>query len=492
MVKRDLRRVVGSVWIVASGLVYASACNHAWSALDLEASSTSASSAGSTSASSGSGGAGAGSSASSGGPSAASTGGGDAGGDASVDAGTDASVDASVDAGGDAGALHCGGTDLLAWDFSSTQPSVWGTCSGCVVQSGEGVVPAPVTSGGFWQQAFATPRVYDLRGDSVFVKVTQVPAVTTVAAAQLLLVYDNSDALFLREFEGNLLCGSSHLTVESASPSAYNPAVDVYWQLRETPGIIHCETSVDGVTWKEINTVALATTALAEPSAIHVEFGVVINGANTLAGEAHFTDLNGGGTPPGHWCPVSALTDTFGGTGSPAGAWDRSYATGMSTVNQDGGTLNLEEVAGVGPGHVTSASYDLTGERVSVGVVALPTSTEGTASFQISNGTPNVRWFLHSDVASCGYQTTTVTGTLWQGSLPPLPAFVGIRESGGKVYCTLLLPSDGGPPVWADLGSITMGLDVTALDIDLSTYAAPGNTGTWGASFKDYNLPPVP
>ena len=490
----NLRRAVGSAWVVASGILYVGACNHGWSALDLVGTSTSGSSGASTGSSSGTGGAATGSTSSSGGQSAASTaasGGGDAGSDGAVEAGVDASADAGVDATADAG-VHCGGTDLLSWNFASTLPNLWEDSSAAVVGSNEGVISFPVQTGGYWQQQFGTVRVYDLRGDSVSVKVTQVAAVASNAEVQLTANYDSGDYLFLREYQGSLMCGYGHAGQESASPTPYDPVSAAYWRLSETPGTIHCDTSPDGVTWTEINTVNLSITPLAEPSAIRVQLQVVMNGANTVAGEAHFTDLNGGGTPPGHWCPVSTLTDTFGSAGSPPGAWDRSYATATATITQDGGTLNLVDANGVGPGHISSAAYDLTGERVSVAAVALPTSAEGTAVFQVNNGNAYMRWSLHSDTSYCGYQTATGSGNLWQGTLPPAPAFVGMRESGGRVYCTLLVPGDGGPAVWEDLGSISMGVDVTALDINLSTYSTTGNTSTWGASFKDYNLPPVP
>jgi hypothetical protein len=125
-------------------------------------------------------------------------------------------------------------------------------------------------------------------------------------------------------------------------------------------------------------------------------------------------------------------------------------------------------------------------------VVDAPPSAEGTAVFQISTSVANMRWNLHSDTSACTYQTATGSGAIWQGSLPPWPAYVGMRESGGRVYCTLLQPQDGGAMVWEDLGSILMEIDATALDVSLSTYSTTGNTQSWVANFKDYNLPPVP
>jgi hypothetical protein len=447
---RGARSVTGAVAaLLAAGLLSAGACSHAWDALEPL---SSAGSTGSAATGTGTGG----------GSGAAGTGG---------------------------GTTQCGGTNLLSWDFSAPQPDVFYTDDGATLVGGEGVITLPPTTSDSATVEWDTYRLYDLRGDHVSIEVNQVPAQTQGTIAGLDLRYDNGDDVFFGVTQGQLECGFDHDDQQSlpmASP--YDPTTQRYWQIRESAGTIYCETSQDGTTWVPAGSFDVVESELAAPSGLRVAITATTPADVEAPGVFDVDDLNGGLPPAGVWCPALSYTDDFPAAGPvPGPAWDRSYTNDSTdSYDQMGGTLNLhfgaDSSSGVGYG--SSVAYDMTGERVSVQVLALPTLADGTVFLFTSNDDNTyVFWHMSADGFSCGYVANGDYPTIWQGQAPALPAWVGLRESGGSVYCEIYQSGS-----WQSYGSVEGAIDTTRADVYLG--AAEISPGSYLGVLGNYNLAP--
>lgn len=469
--------------ILAPLLVCVGACSHAWDALE----PVSSTSSGASSAGSGGGGTSTGS-----GGGAASTTATGASSSSAGGAGSGGGTTSSSGAGG-GGPVHCAGTNLLSWDFTDDQPEIFDRDAEAALMGGHGFINLPANASSYDGGAFTTKRAYDLRGDRVFIEVTQVPNQGQGTYGGLELDYDNGDDLFLGVYGGKLECGFDHDNNESLPmQQAYDPVAHRWWQLREDQGTIHCETSPDGATWSDAGSFDVGPSQLAVPSAVRVQLYAETPNAKSMPGAFAFDNLNGATPSTGSWCKASSYTDDFDDLPSvPGPAWDRSYANNGDSYDQMGDTLNLHWGSNDSSnlGYASTVAYDLTGERVTVEILQLPSPSPGDTYFSIGNADQlDVYWVANQGGFKCGYENTGGSHTIWQGLAPALPAWIGLRESGGKIYCEIL---EGG--TWKSYGSIGGVVDATAVDVFLGAYAYSGSMPQDSVSvFDGYNQAPVP
>jgi hypothetical protein len=384
---------------------------------------------------------------------------------------------------------HCGGTNLLSWDFSAPQPDVFNSDPEATLVGGKGVFTLPAAALNATTVQLSTLRLYNLVGDRVYLEVDQIPNQAQGASAALDLRYVDGDDIFFAVDQGMLQCGFDHGGHRSLPMSTpYDATTQHYWQIRESQGTIYCETSPDGTTWSPAGSFDVAQSDLATPSGLGVLIAASTPAGMAAPGVFEIDNLNGGLPPTGVWCPALSYTDDFPATGPvPGPAWIRSYITDpKDSYDQAGGTLNLHfgADASTGLGYESSVAYNMTGQRVSLQVLSLVTLAEGTAFFVVSNDTnANVYWDMHSDGFSCVYDADGQSGTIWQGEAPALPAWVGLRESGGRVYCEIYQNGS-----WTSHGSTAGALDATRADITLG--ASAGMPGSFLGKFAHYNLGP--
>lgn len=456
--------------VAPAALAVTGACNHAWDALE-PLSSTGGAGPAATVGSTGTGGA------------AATAGTGGA-----------AMTSSSGGTGGTGGSapVHCGGTNILSSNFSAAQPDVFASDSQFTVGGGKGTITLPANSSGGLEADTTTMRLYDLTGDHVSLEVTAVPDQTVDTYAVIFLNYDSGDDLFFGLNKGKLGCGFDHDGNQSVpGTTAYDAAAARYWQIRESQGTIYCEISPDGATWTAAGSFDVAQSELASPTGVRVEISASTPSGASAPGVFEFTNLNGGGPATGVWCPALSYTDSFPASGPvPGPAWDRSY-TGEKTdsYDQTGGTLNFHFGADSSSSlaYESSVAYDMTGERVSIQVLQLPTMAQGVVYLDVSNdGGTDVYWNMDSDGFSCAYDSDGSNPTIWQGEAPALPAWIGLRESGGAVYCEIY---ENG--AWKSYGSIGGTMDTKRADVLIGTFENSNSTpGNYEAVLAGYNLGP--
>lgn len=462
--------------IAAAVLAQVSACSHAWDTLEPSGTSTTLGTGGGASSSSSSG--------------AASS----SSGTASSSSGTGGAASSSTSSSGSGGGAptHCGGTNILSWDFSADQPDVFDRDSDTDVTGGEGVITLPPTNGSSVWRDFSTSHRYDLRGDHVSLKVTEIPNQAAGAWGGILIDYENGDHLFLDVDHGKLECGFNRGGNESIPAKlAYDPSQHQYWQLREDQGTLHCETSPDGASWSEFGSYDLALSLLGAPSAIAVRFYAAAPDQVAMPGALRFDDLNGGGPAAGVWCPAQSYSDAFGDAANlPGAAWVNAWDWNGGSYDQAGDQLNLRAInEQSGAGYGSSVSYDLTGQRIAVQVLAFPSDPLVDIYFgEGNNDNFEVYWDLRATGASCQYDESGSNHGIWQGQPLALPAWISLREEGGQTYCEVL---ENG--AWKPYGSVSGVVDPTHVDVFLGLYAEQGLTaGAYSGSFDGYNLPPVP
>ncbi|APR80061.1 Hypothetical protein A7982_05408 [Minicystis rosea] len=471
MRKRGIRSVAG---VCLAAIAGASACSHAWGDLDPNGASSSSATGtggGDTSSSTGTS-----TSSGMGGMTTSST--------TSSSSGTGGSVPA-----------HCGGTDILSWDFSADQPYLWDGYGPFEVSNGQGNIVLEPNAADWTSAALTTNRHYDLRGDSVSLEVLEVPNQTLDAYGLLQLEYPGDDRIFMDAWHGHLECGFRHDGNESVPmDQTYDPVKHRFWKLRESQGTIYCETSPNGTTWDDAGSFALAPSLLGEARNMRVKLYAGAPDHAAAPGAFRFDNLNGGTPPQGHWCRADSYSDDFAAsTDIPGPAWQRWYTNNdTDTLDQTGGTVNFhfgeEEYTGVGYG--SSGAYDMTGQRVSLELLQLPASTQAEAYFGVGvDNNNNVFWTLTSDRFECAYDGSDISyHTIWMGAAPALPAWVGFHEESGRVYCDIL---ENG--TWKSYGSAEGIIDPQAADVFFGAYSYTGlPLGKYQMVVDNYNLPPAP
>jgi hypothetical protein len=350
---------------------------------------------------------------------------------------------------------------------------------------------------------FDTVRVFDLRGDHVFVEVVSITDQPSGTYSGLEAAYDNGDVVAIGVSGGMIGCAytpGGGTTTIAAGSVAYDSSKHQYWQLREQSGTIHCEASADGMTWTSVGSIA-ATSAPLPPSAIRVRFRARAPTAATMPGTFAVKDLNGGGVAPptASWCKVSTLTDDFSDADASSDKWDRAWSKLpiSKTEGWDYGSQNLNlnfgENADSGVFYVTSRAYDMTGQRVSVEVLNTVDYSSGVVQFGVGNGGALVLWTLWFHGFECDTYVPGIGVTPHHSGTPslPVPQWVSLRESGGQISCEMLVAAADGGMTWQTIDVVTPAFDASAVDISLTAYA--GNTyGPWKATFDNVDLPPVP
>lgn len=464
-------------WLCLGALLGAGACSHAWG--DLEAASGTMGSGGSGSTATGStsnGGGGSGSTTSTSG---------------SGSTNTSSTTSTSSGTGGTAPA-PCGGTNILSWDFSSDDFDVFNRDSEGDVTGGEGILELPSNSSQDEGVSFWTYRRYDLRGDHVSLEITEMPNLMAGAWGGFLVHYDNGDDLYMDVWKGEIECGY-HRGGNDNVPSTilYEPTQHRYWQIREDQGTVHCEVSPDGSSWSSAGSFSLASALLGPPSAVSVSIYAGTPSNVAMPGEFHFDNLNGGGPATGSWCKAATATDDFPDSSDlPGPAWNRSYTYGGASFDQHNDQLNFRTSSpDSGAGYGSTVSYDITGQRVAIQVLSVPSAEESGIFFgEGNNDAFEVYWDLDKDGASCSYDENGNSHTIWSGAPFNLPVWVSLRESGGKTFCEVY---EGG--MWKTLGSVTGVVDPTHVDVYMGIYTDWNlPTGDYVASFDKYNITPAP
>jgi hypothetical protein len=272
--------------------------------------------------------------------------------------------------------------------------------------------------------------------------------------------------------------------------STYDATKHRYWQLRESQGTIYCETSPDGSTWSAAGSFDVVQSLLAPPTGVRLVITASTPGG-MAPGVFQFDNLNGGQAPTGVWCPALSYTDSFSATEPvPGPAWDRDYKSDSSdSYDQTGGTLNFHFGADSSSSvaYESSVAYDMTGQRVSLQAIKLATMAQGSVFLGVSNDdNTDVYWQMQSDGFACLYDANGMNPTIWQGQAPMLPAWVGLRESNGAIYCDIY---EGG--AWKSMGSIGGTMDAKRVDVTIGTFEDDGTTpGSYTASVDNYNLGP--
>ena len=468
------RRIRGATFVCLSAIAGASACSHAWGDLDPTATSSSSSATGTGG---------------SGGDTVSST-------TTSSGTGGDTSSSTSSSSGtGGATPVHCGGTDILSWDFSDDQWAIWDGYGNIDVTNGEGIIALDASATDWSSAAMMTHRRYDFRGDRISLEVLEIPDQSDDAYGFVQLEYPGDDRIYMDVWRGHLECAFRHDGNDSVPmDQVYDPVQHRFWQLREDKGTVYCETSPDGSSWKSAGSFPLAPSLLAEPSNMRVRIAAVTPGNLPSPGVFRFDNLNGGKAPTGSWCPIKSYTDDFAESADvPGPAWQRWYtSTDTDSINQSGGTVNFhfgkEEDSSVGYG--SSGSYDMTGQRVTLQILQLPTSMQGEAYFSVGHdGTANIFWTMTAGGLECAYDGPDIDyHTIWKGQMPSLPAWLGFREEDGRVFCEVL---EGG--TWQPYGSANDIIDPKQLDVYFGATSYSGlQLGSHLAVMDGYNLAPVP
>jgi hypothetical protein len=137
------------------------------------------------------------------------------------------------------------GTSDFADDFTIDPfTDRWFPVATCITQIDGEVVASPPAFGDYCHAW--TLGDHHLTCDSVTVRVAEVTAMVPRAQTLLYISSITADAQL-----HVLLEGGSFLLVDDDVTAPYDPALDLWWRLREHDGVVFLEVSADGVAWSE-------------------------------------------------------------------------------------------------------------------------------------------------------------------------------------------------------------------------------------------------
>jgi hypothetical protein len=302
---------------------------------------------------------------------------------------------------GGSGRAECGTISRLQDGFNGTAlDGMW--LSG---QVGSHIDP-PALAGGHLRIAFRagvlaedvessvafSHYAYDLRGDSVAVRVD---SVDPVWRSSLAIGEPGVD----RPQIGIGTEGSS-LTAWTLDPPSepvvfetrrYDPSTDRYWRIRESDGAVELETAGD-------DRVFAPFARLDDPAFpldnVYAALAVVSGGASDQDGAIEFDELNQGAeaTPA---CPIADLADSFDPP-VPGRLWiDRSVEC---TVEAGDGTLVGNAPAGTYCDVASAKAYSIeAGGSLAVEIAAFPTAAGSSVELHLADADGNRVWIRRRD-----------------------------------------------------------------------------------------------
>lgn len=230
--------------------------------------------------------------------------------DAAIDSGV--AGDASVDVDAYVEPASCGGALALAESFGDSDLP-WGEIRSwegatAVVTGGQLVMTMPSDpAAGAGAQLRSYMRT-DLRGQRVWVEVSEMVDTSTNAAAELVVTNGWVDYLEFFQIGGLLYLKAWRAgTVTAETDIPYDPVAHRWWQFREDAGTTYWETSPDGLVW---------TSRLTAPTPSLVTHAEVWMSAYTGPGITNpgrvvWDNLNGGEPAAEPFCPATSFTDDF-------------------------------------------------------------------------------------------------------------------------------------------------------------------------------------
>jgi hypothetical protein len=367
-------------------------------------------------------------------------------------------------AAGGASAERCGGTSLLADDFttSDTTAPVWELHGATSIASGEAVVIPEANASSYSWNALTSRHFYDLRGDSVSVEITRMVNTASNAYVFFGAWHDDNNSVALAQHSGSLRFTKEVEGVKvDLGTTPYDPAAHRFWRIREDSGTLHWETSADGMDW----TTQASSSALFDLSSVQIWLTAEVDPGEADLGEAHFDNLNGG-TPKGAWCKTSTLKDDFD-DGVMSQSWSLSSFDNECQHAEDGElVLSLPQDGMGGCYYVSANAFDLTDNTLTVKVPVTPSSAPGAyvflgafidgnierkLEFDLNNGTMVFRQKLD--------QTVKVINEV--PFVPSEQLFWRLRESAGQVFWET--SADG--QTWKTQAEAPSPFPVTALNV---------------------------
>jgi hypothetical protein len=402
-----------------------------------------------------------------------------------------------VGGGGQGPSLHCAGTHLLQDDFLDdvldAHWAVGAPTGGATVTEARGnlnltMPAAQPTAAGI---AVYSRRRYDLVGNRVRFEIDGTldptePTALTGAGAH----FDGNNLLrfhvaggklaFLRRVAGD--------TVELGNVD-HDPVLHRYWQLRESAGVLHWETSPDGVSFTERAQAPAAS--LFALDHLHVEMVAQTEGGEATPGTASVASVNDGLPSEGGWCSASSLVDNFD-DGTQSILWSRAFTSNGATKAEMDGVLILTPGANAvsQAGYISGSAYDLSESTLAIEVV------------QTTAADPSIQTFMRveNDVDN-GFSMAVMDGALElrteqaadQMTLVSIPYDAAmhrwwrLRASAGVVHWET--SPDG--MAWTEHHEAADGVvDLTRLDVYLGAQAGVASAAPGQARIDNVNLTP--
>jgi hypothetical protein len=387
----------------------------------------------------------------------------------------------------------CGGTRLLRDDFDDGVMGLdWGRSyqEGAVTTSETGgklVITLASGAAGSTYGGLVSSRFYNLVGDEVAVRVTDMVDTSTDAEAYLEVREPGGNLVRILQRHGDLhfqkrVAG----TYASLATIKFNALLHDFWRIREDRGDLFWETSGNG----ENFVVRAQAPAPFEVTTVEVQLGAGTASSIPNPGSVGFDELNVR-APLGRFCKASSFSDDFD-DGVRAITWSRTFAEAGCSVVEKAGQVVLSVAPGTRPfcAYATSHAYDLQDDQAVIRVpqmidvrsnahVYFHAIDRNRASVQIiqEGGELVARRQRGGDYQFIIDDLYSTTKHLWWR----------LREGGGTLFWET--SSDG--RAWTILYQELAPLDVSAVDIEFGLGVfSTGGIEPGALHVDDYNRAP--
>jgi hypothetical protein len=323
-----------------------------------------------------------------------------------------------------------------------------------------------------------TSRFYDMHGQRFIVEVVSVGNAGSNVGMQI--EYRNDRFVSLMANNGNLRAAYKEGSFTTVDTIPYVPAQHRYWALSEDGGVIHFETSEDGISFTSFASVPTPFDVSLVRQTTHAGTD------NMVASPGTFVIESVGSPVPvaSAACPASTFVDTFD-DGVIDHRWENSYNDPCCSLDETGGQMVMAYDGTQGTVSLrSSAGLDLRDNQVSLRVTQDPVPSTvlnlvvrrdevNAIELQIGPAQTNAR------VLVAGVADNVV------GPRDPSERYLRIRESGGSYWMDV--STDGA--AWRTLrtGTNPFPLDDVLTNVR-GGVSANGSPQTL-ASFDDFNAP---
>jgi hypothetical protein len=324
-------------------------------------------------------------------------------------------------------------------------------------------------------------RFYDMRGQRFSTEIVHVAAAGTNSGMQI--EYATTTYASVLVIDGSLLAAFETPTTpfKTVEVIPYVASEHRFWAISEDAGIVHYETSRDGITFTSF----ASTPAPFDVSLVRLTVFGGTSSSVAMPGSFEIESV-GPATPVASTaCPAHTLVDTFD-DGVIGHLWERSFVNACCTLDETGGEIVVTHDGTVGIASLrSSAGFDLRADAVTVRISREPARPGTSLNLSLRFDDSNLLDLSVTPVMTFARRVVDGVSDTMSAPRDANERYLRIRETGGMY----VMDVSKDRTTWRTLRSEAAPFPLD--DLMLAIRAGIDTAGAAGpvASFDDVNAP---